>query len=224
MYRFLLRPRWVVLHVIMLVAMPLFTVAGFWQLRRLEERRASNALVAQRGELPAVTSLRGTDLTFRHAHLVGRYDPSEEVILTGRPSRGRSGDHVLMPLRVGNRSVIVDRGWVPARSNEYTTPKEVTLEGILLPSEGRAPFTDGEGPTDRITRIDLDRLKSDVPVYLLLKTQLPAQANGLPYPADLAQLAEGSHFAYAVQWFLFIPTAIIVYVLVLRREAKKVPD
>jgi cytochrome oxidase assembly protein ShyY1 len=225
MYRFARRPRWVVLHIIMLVAMPLFAVAGFWQLRRLDERRTSNALVTGRQELPPVTDLDDDDARFRRAELVGAYDHDNEVLLTGRPSNGRPGDHLLTPLHTeGGRVIVVDRGWLESGAEVDTPDGTVTVEGVLLPSEGRAPFTSGKGTAGRTTRIDLDSLDArnddDLePLYLLLRKQQPAQDS--PVPAELVKLSEGSHLSYAVQWFLFIPTAIVVYVLVLRREARK---
>ena len=82
----MLRPRWIVLHIIMLIFMPLFATAGFWQLRRLDEKRTTNSLVTQRRELPPVTSLDGDDLEFRRAHLEGSYVRGGNVVLTGRPA------------------------------------------------------------------------------------------------------------------------------------------
>jgi cytochrome oxidase assembly protein ShyY1 len=40
------------------------------------------------------------------------------------------------------------------------------------------------------------------------------QANAVPNPADLPN----NHFSYAVQWFLFAATALVIYVLALRRR------
>ena len=61
MYRFLLKPRWIAFHVLVLALMVTMVNLGFWQLRRLDERRAANrevstrtaAAVASTGELPA---------------------------------------------------------------------------------------------------------------------------------------------------------------------------
>jgi cytochrome oxidase assembly protein ShyY1 len=130
-----------------------------------------------------------------------------------------------MPLRTGGRTIIVDRGWVPAGERDVDTPDEVSVQGILLPSEGRAPFTNARSGAAQTTRIDLDRLGADITsAYLLLEKQVPSQPDGLPFPADRAPLGEGSHRSYAVQWFLFIPTAIVVYVLVRRRAIRNRPD
>jgi surfeit locus 1 family protein len=233
-FRFASRPRWVVLHVLVALAVCLFAVAGFWQLRRLNERREHNALVEERQELPVVRELTGVNLSFRRAVLSGRYDPGEEVVLTGRPDAdGRSGNHLLTPLTSDDdESIVVDRGWVPAdtpRGALAPPDGQVVVEGILVPSEGSAPFvtgTSGDGETRRTTRIDLERFGDQVsyklaPYYLLLQEQRPPQPNDVPFFGKLKPATEGSHLSYAVQWFLFIPTLLVVYGALLRRESRK---
>lgn len=220
------------MHFVILVMVSLFVVAGFWQLWRLEERRENNALVTSRHQMPPLTSLdrQQEGLEHRRARLSGRYDSREEVVLTGRASRGRSGNHILTPLRLpGDIAVIVDRGWVPVDTppGAAAPPRgSVEVEGILLPSEGKGPFGGGSGETDRIARIDVERLQTQVPyelsaVYLLLSDQEPPPSEDIPVPGDLAKLHEGSHLTYAVQWFSFIPIALTVYAVLLRREARK---
>jgi surfeit locus 1 family protein len=230
-YAFARRGRWIVMHVVVLIAVSLFAVAGFWQLRRLDQRRQDNTLLQSRLAMPPVRSLRdGGDLEFRRASLSGRYDTGEQVVLTGRQSQGSPGDHLLTPLTSDDdESVIVDRGWVPARTPKRAASPpggQVTVEGVLLPSEGGGPFSAGGGEADRISRIDVERLQAQVPydlapVYLLLDGQDPPQVEDLPVPAELAPRGEGSHLSYAVQWFGFIPTALVVYAAILRRESRK---
>jgi len=44
-YRFLLKPRWILSHIFVLVVVGMMINFGFWQLNRLDERKASNAVV-----------------------------------------------------------------------------------------------------------------------------------------------------------------------------------
>ena len=50
MDRRLLRPRWIVAHLVVLVLGALFIVLGVWQMGRLEERRELNDAAANRFE------------------------------------------------------------------------------------------------------------------------------------------------------------------------------
>ena len=46
MYRFLLKPRWILSHLFVAACVIAFINLGLWQLRRLDERKATNAEVA----------------------------------------------------------------------------------------------------------------------------------------------------------------------------------
>jgi cytochrome oxidase assembly protein ShyY1 len=239
MYRFALRRRWIVLHIVLLALIGAFALAGVWQLQRLASKRDQIALVSERQRLDPVSveaAFRDADnATNRRIRARGRYDIAREVVLRGRANRDRPGNHVLTPLVVaGGRAVTVDRGWVPERfdsppvANASPPDGPVTVTGVLLPSEGRAPFT--SRPRKRpevVTRVDVQTLAIGVPyrthpLYLVLAEQDPPQAE-LPAPITLPKLDEGPHLAYAIQWFLFIAIALIGYGAILRREARKVP-
>ena len=53
MYRFLLRPLWILSHLFVIGVVVLMVNLGFWQLRRLDERRTANAEVTSAMALPA---------------------------------------------------------------------------------------------------------------------------------------------------------------------------
>lgn len=237
MYRFARRPRWIAIHVLVLVVTGLFVVAGLWQLDRLDQRRERNALIEQRRSAPLVElgELLGSPSEVEHRRVAatGAYDTSEEVLLSGRTLRGKPGSHVLTPLVVDGRAVIVDRGWVPIGREtppiQGAEPPEgdVEVEGVLLPSEGGA-FT-GERPAeslDAMSRIDVQRLAAQLPyptysVYLLLAAQRPPQPDGLPEFPELPERSDGPHLYYAIQWFLFAVIAIVGYAAILRREGSR---
>ncbi|MSX34916.1 MAG: SURF1 family protein, partial [Actinobacteria bacterium] len=44
MYRFLLKPRWILSHLFVLVVVVTMINLGFWQVNRLDERKAANAV------------------------------------------------------------------------------------------------------------------------------------------------------------------------------------
>lgn len=239
MYAFVRRPRWVLIHIVLLVVVALFGVAGFWQLDRLAERREHNAFVRERRSQP-VTPIgrlvsRPDDAEQRRVRAIGRYDPGREVILIGRSGRGRPGNHVLTPLVINEgRAIVVDRGWVPV---EIDSPRDahalppdgvVDVTGILLPSEGSGPLagSGGDDLSDAVARIDVARIARSLPYrtfphYLVLQKQAPSQDEDLPGPVTLQAIGEGSHLIYAVQWFCFIPIALVGYGAILRREARR---
>lgn len=246
-YGFALKPKWIAGHVIVLVAVIVFVNMGFWQLRRLEERRDFNTLLLDRAtaaEMPLVQALEQygpsqESMELRVVTVAGTYAPHEEIILLARSYRGVSGHHVLTPLYIGGeRAVMVDRGWVPIDLDEpglevFAPPiSQVNVVGVLRKTEVRGSFgpsIPADGIVAQVPRVDLVRLDRQInadllPVYIQLLKQNPAQAGDLPRLVPLPQPSEGSHRGYAVQWFLFAGVAAIGYPILLWRTARTKQD
>lgn len=238
MYRFLLSPKWLAGHVLVVGLAVTFVLLGLWQLDRHEQRTTRNALVAERIDAPAaeLADLAGVpadDLAYRRVRLSGRYVVDEEVLLTPRARDGRPGHHVLSPLVTDEGdAVIVDRGWVPFELSDPPVPQaappagEVRISGLVFPDEPAARFSPAipaHGHLTTVSRVDLDRLQQQVeqplrPYYVLLQDQDPAGAD-LPVAAATPELTEGNHLSYAVQWFLFAAVGLIGYPALARRTA-----
>ena len=174
MYRFLLKPRWLALHLAGVALAVLFVNFGLWQLRRLEHRKEQNVLLETRLALapePLAALLQTTrpdappsdpaSSAYRPVTVTGRYDPANEVLLRGGGDYdGQPGYFVLTPLVLDvpapdqAQAVLVERGWVPF---ELETPPvqaalppdgEVTLTGVVQPEQKR-PTGLGSGLTPR---------------------------------------------------------------------------
>lgn len=236
MYRFLWSPRWIVAHLALIVVAAACVSLGLWQLRRLDEKRAFNALVserlaAQQEPLAAVLGEPADRLAYRRVTATGRYLPSEEVLLSPRSRDGAPGHDVLTPLVTSSGGILVDRGWVPFAlstppvAQAAPPPGEVTVAGYLLPGR-HAPRAGpvGAARLGFLSDADISRLQRQVsvplaPAYLVLTSQSPAPGT-LPRPGAPPQLGEGPHLSYAVQWFLFASVAVIGYPFLIRRRAR----
>ncbi len=235
MYRFLRTPRWIVAHVLLVGVAAACVSLGFWQLRRLDERRAFNARVEQGLEavqvpLAGVLGEPASSLAYRRVVATGRYLPREEVLLGPLSRDGAPGYDVLTPLVTSAGAVLVDRGWVPfALSTPPVAPArppegEVTVTGYLLPERAaRRAGPVGAQQLDFVSDPDIARLQEQVsaplaPVYLVLLEQAPAPGD-LPRPGVVPELSEGPHLSYAVQWFLFATIAVVGYPFLIRRRA-----
>ncbi len=247
MYRFALRPWWLLSHLLVVALVVLMVNLGFWQLRRLDERRTANALVLERGEaalvpldelVPADAGTEvGTSLAFRRATATGTYAVEDEVLVRNRTLEQQPGYWVLTPLVTGpDEAVVVNRGWVPLPIGDSGVPLidapppagVVTVTGLVAASQERGSFgpTDPEGgELEVLSRADVARLDQQVdealaPVVLQLEAQDPASGAALPTVLPPPTLSEGSHQSYAVQWFIFSTIAVVGYPLVLRRTAR----
>ena len=211
-----LRPRWLLVHLVVLAVIVLLVNLGFWQLRRLEERRDRNDLVAARTTLapePVDDLVRTTpdldELRFRPVTATGTYvEGATTAVRTTQD--GASGAWVLSELALDSGdSIVVLRGFT-ALEDDGSVPEpappagDVTVDGLSVPEERLPP----------IARTAAGRLDGDLPVVV----QATAPEGDLT-PLPLADTDdEGPHLSYAVQWFLFAAVVVVGYPILLRRR------
>jgi|TARA_B100001105_G_scaffold177_1_gene127 cytochrome oxidase assembly protein ShyY1 len=227
-------------HVLVVGLLIVTANLGFWQLRRLDARRDYNAVVAARADEPVVDlatafgALKrgGTPEDLRHMRVaVSGTWADGQVYLANRSMDGVPGVHVVSLLLIDrihpNLGVVVDRGfvhrglflegdsaaWAPATA-------DVDLVGSLDVSR-----TGELGSGAEVDRIDLDALAERwgtnlAPMWIRSAADGPS---GIPVAAPVEDLGAGSHFSYAVQWFVFTLIGLGGYPLVLVRLARRDP-
>ncbi len=232
---FLLRPKWLAFHVLVIAAVALMIWLGFWQLRRLDARQEFNATVTERIDQPpvpfdtlltdAVTDPRSVE--WRQVTVSGDYLP-EQILWFNRTQDGLAGDNVLTAL-VGDddTTVVVNRGFVALGAPTPPAPTgSVDVLGRIRVPPGRqlGELTDSaDGPVTEVRRVDLDLLDAQLPgelapVYLDLIGSVPNVTASDPVPVPPPTLDEGPHLSYAVQWFIFATAVAIGWVLAVRRS------
>ncbi|MEP6658999.1 MAG: SURF1 family protein [Acidimicrobiales bacterium] len=236
MYRFLVKPRWIAFHVLVLALMVTMVNLGFWQLRRLDERRAANHEVSSRTSAAVVST---ADLPadsraaqWRRVTVAGVWDPAGQVLIRNRSLDGLPGLHVVTALRDrAGHAVLVNRGFI-ALADEANppapTPGPVTVVGRVRVTQTRGrlgPRDPATGTLTTLNRVDVARVQQQsadtlAPFYLELVTENPLPAKA-PLPLPLPGLDEGPHLSYAIQWFIFSACAAAGWVLVVRKSAGK---
>ncbi|HEY8546861.1 MAG TPA: SURF1 family protein [Acidimicrobiales bacterium] len=235
--RFLLRPRWILSHLLVVLLVVVMVNLGFWQLRRLDDRRAENALIEARQSRPAValdevldadaSDAEVAELRARPVTVAGRYDEAAGVTVHNRTQDGSTGAWVVTPLVLaGGDRVPVVRGFVGLDGDgeplDPPAPEgEVRVTGAVMDPRLQ----------DRTVRKDLEDLLAEpdtVPVLVRAETSDPAEPAAdaedpgeaiLPLPPP--ELTERNHLSYAVQWFIFSTIAVVGYPLVLRRVVQR---
>lgn len=240
MYRFLVRPKWIGFHLLVIGAIVLMVNLAFWQIRRLDERREFNAEVTSRSSQPVADIVDvvqpGTDpddVEWRTVEATGTYVADQQLIVVNRGQNGAAGVNVVTPLQLSDgRLLLVNRGFVPEPG---TAPAPatgtVTVEGRIRASQVRAlgQLTDADAARlTEVQRIDIPRIAQQLPgetvqVYLDLLASEPAQG-AVPIPVPDPELSEGPHLSYTIQWFIFSVCVLVGWVLAVRRSAKKYAD
>lgn len=198
---------------------------GVWQLARLEQRRAKNALVAARGAAPplAPDSLRRADTTVTHWRRVavaGVADYDAELVLAARSQGGIPGVQLLTPVRPldaawGDTVLLVLRGWVGAadgRTIAHALAQEgdtLRLEALVttFPPPGRGGVRLPSSPR-AVRQLHHDSLQALlarplVPVVLLALGDTVVRDVTRPARVPPPAPGDGPHLSYALQWFAF---------------------
>lgn len=242
MWGVLRRPRWLAYLAVAVVFGVITFLLGQWQWDRHQgkvERRDLIEANYDRDPVPFEEVLSpGEDLAgadgWARVEARGRYLTDDTQLARNRPWNGVYGYEVIVPLETDDGRVLaVDRGWVPNADRasdlpEVPAPPEGTVDvvGWLRPGE---PDLERDMPDGQLASIDLDRISAAVgePVegaYLLMDSETPEDAaaavaerpEALPPP----DTGLGSHFAYALQWWITVPVGVILVMVMARREAE----
>ncbi len=236
-YGFLFRPRWIGFHLLVILGIVAMINLGFWQLRRLDQRRDFNEQVSSRIDLPPQPLDEvlgpGTDpesIEWRSVEAAGHYLPDEQFVVVNRSQGGRAGDLVVTPLELDDgRILLVERGFTPLAEESATAPAgDVEIVGRLRPSQERrrGQLSDpAEGDLTEVQRVDIDRLAGQlpgpvVPMFVELVSSAPAEVGPFPEPVQIPELDEGPHLSYAVQWFIFSVCVAVGWVLAVRHSLR----
>ena len=210
--------------------------AAQWQFERGTVRHDRNNQIESRADLPAISiSEAVADAStneWRNISATGEFDSSRQILLRNRYFEGKYGFEVLTAFKDRSGAELwVDRGWVQAGATATDAPVvpaapsgEVTINGRLrldrslpqgkffalptgkkggLISEANAQSSNTEIGIDSTFYIDL--LGGDKPELTPV------------VPAELPELSDGPHFAYALQWVIF--GGLVIYGrFLIRRE------
>lgn len=235
MHRFLLKPKWLAFHLLVVAAVVLMVNLGFWQLHRWQDRREFNDEVRTRAAMATVefgeivtTDVEPEEVAWRTATVAGTYLADEQLQVINRSQAGVPGVHVITPLQLDSGSlVLVNRGFVAATEPVPAPPTGVvSVTGRLHGSEARhlGGLTDPEGELTEIQRIDIDRIAPQLPgpvapVFIDLVQSEPAQGSS-PIPIADPELSDGPHLSYMIQWWIFSIAVVAGWVLAVRRSTR----
>ena len=221
---------WLISHLFVIALLVTTVNLGFWQLRRLDERKSVNAQIMERStKNPIILNASGKELNYldkkyRPAITNGQFQSAQEVYLINRSKDGIPGVQVITAFKLeeeANFFLVVNRGYLPLSvfRNENpekwaATSKSIELDGVLM-----TPASNGLLSKNEINKIDLNLLSEEWERDLLpvVFQQTKNSFSEWPEPLLIADLGEGSHLGYALQWFIFTLIGLFGYPLVIRR-------
>ena len=180
---------------LVLAAVGLMVGLGVWQIRRLHEKEAMLARyeAAQANPVPRTWPDAGSDiLPLSYSHVVTQCVHVAQVA-------GQSGQ---------NRAH--QAGW--AQVAECTLPRGFRARVVLGWANQPAAVVWRGGPVRGVYVAKGEQ----VPIIFADPPLAGLQAIARPDPRTIPN----NHFSYAVQWFLFAATALVIYALALRKRLK----
>lgn len=201
---------------------------GIWQLHRLAERRARNAVVQAARDLPPVeitsAHIAPDSIHNRRVHVRGVYDFARERTWPGRSFEEVPGVALLTPLKLPDGSaVFVDRGFAPApdamhvrNQQDYREPPpdSADVTGLAL----TAPRGRGDVDPSRLT----DSLPYPVAPWVVLELARKGEVSPRVFRWQPEPLDNGPHLLYAIQWFSFATIALVgTFFLVRKTRAER---
>jgi cytochrome oxidase assembly protein ShyY1 len=237
MYRFLLRPKWIVFHIAIAAATIGMLYLATWQFGKYQARNDFKSMVRTREQAeprpiqPLLAAGKTpSDLEWFRLTATGSYLADRQLRQINVSQGGVVGANVITAFQVdGGPILIINRGFV-ADGQPIPDPVSgsVVVGGRARLSQARRTgelSDNGSADNDEIRRIDLavvqQRLGQDVaPVYLDLIASKPAQGSS-PIPIPAPALDSGPpHLSYTFQWVIFSLCAIVGWVFAVRRSAR----
>lgn len=247
MLRTALRPRWLALLVLVLVAASVMARLGEWQLSRAREQGAAAQLTqVERPPVPLADLLRArqtfiADAADRRVTTSGRWDPDRQVLVGRRALDGVDGVWVLTPLRLADGSAVaVLRGWAASAADPAASPAglpagTVAVQGVLRPGEPAAGRRPGEGsglPAGQLDRVAITELVQRWPYpllngYVVLTSAQPAGQAPAPRAVPVRPAREDAgldwrNVSYALQWWLFAGFGLFMWWRIVRDDHRGV--
>lgn len=206
--------------------------AAQWQYQRGVDRHARNAMINEHIAL-APTPLKNvasnpTQFEWQMVTTSGKFNPNEQILLRNRYSEGVYGFEVLtLFTSTEGKTFWVDRGWVKAGITATTPPVVASVPSETVEITGRLRldsslprgsfFALPASGTGLVGELNAQSRIGTENYYLDLLSG--SQQNLTPaVTAQLPELSDGPHMAYALQWIFF--GALVIYGRILIRRTR----
>lgn len=219
-------PKSLLKSLVALILIALCLIAANWQYQRGVTRHAKNFKIEANTALPPIELSTVRDLNqneWRTVQFTGSFEKAHEVLLRNRYNAdGKYGYEYLTLFNSGGKKFWIDRGWVQAGESASERPKtpatptgEINLIGRLRldSSLPRGSFFALPATGNLISSWNLKSKVETESYYIDL-----ISGNGVTpdTPAELPELSDGPHMAYALQWLFF--AGLIFYGRILIRK------
>lgn len=203
-----------------LVGTLLFTALGVWQVERRAWKLDLIARVDARVHAPPAP-LQSIEPEYRHVRVAGTFVHDKETLVEALTELG-PGYWVLTPLRTADRTILINRGFIPSTRPPHTPPSgRVTVTGLVRLTEPHGRFLRANKPAEnRWYSRDVAAIAATRGIGPVAPFFIDADAGGPgAYPVGGLTVVtfRNAHLVYALTWFGLAGLSLFGLVL-LRRE------
>ena len=219
-----------------LLAEVVLLTLGFWQVQRLAWKEDLIATMEARVHAPAavlpVDLGALDDWSYRHVQVDGTFDHDREAHVQATGPNGRAGFHVYTPLLMNDgRSVIINRGFVPAAFKEaMSRPESLTegpqhITGLARLSRAKERFALNNNERTNIWFTpDVNEMAAFMGLAHIVPIFVDAADKGdgvLPLGGQTLLNIPNNHLDYALTWFALALVLLIVFLAYVRSALKR---
>lgn len=223
---------------LVIILTPIMVGLGFWQLDRARQKRELiDAFEHGGGEAQSLDAAlaRGLEAAlYQRVYLDGHYIGGQQFLLDGQiVGEGQIGYDVLTPfvLDDGRGTLLVDRGFIPQDANRRPLA-DIAVAGAgrrvqgrigHLPRAGLRLGPASESTSPEWPRVMLYPERPELEAALggpLLEPILlldAGQPDGFEPHWQVTDITPQRHIAYALQWFAFAVTLVVLYLITRKR-------
>ncbi len=237
MWKFLVSPRALVLHAVLVVVAISFTALAIWQWDRAQSRVVDPRTLSQISidqASPVGTATLPASSVGREVNAVGTYDGEKTYVIL-QPSKGGSVEWSMTPLRLDDGTFIPV---VHGRILNPTPGEDVTLAGGRVGVTGRLQASQDLGLEVNTSDVKLTYPKGEVlggvstpeiaglvsgalrPGFIVADNEIPAVGGVAYLPQSEFVVPDGGlrvqNVLYTIQWTLFTFFALFVYIRLMR--------
>ena len=196
-----------------IVAILALLALGTWQVERLAWKRNLIAQVTTRlaaKPVPAPIAV-GPEDAYRRVAAIGIFEPARDSFVQASTVRG-PGWWVITPLHIADgRVILINRGYVPARTAPPPASGIVTVTGLLrLTEPGGGFLRSNDSAADRWYSRDVAAIAARRGLGITAPYFIDADATNATGPVGGLTVVRfgNNHLAYAITWFILAMMAV----------------
>lgn len=230
----------IVATIIVIIGVTILVNLGMWQVDRADEKeQLINEMDSRKTQEPI--SLDELDLkddkAFYHLNIEGQLLQEYTLYLDNRIVSGRPGFEVIHPVKIGQRVVLVNRGWIPMPQSRAELPRlpeqttDFSSAGVVyIPTEALVLREDillaDEDWPKLIQSLDMPKLTAlyqelNLNIEPWVLRQDPTTDSLFVQEWRYINMPPERHISYAVTWFGLAIALVIIYIAALLFKKEK---